>query len=94
MDETYIKAKGVCHYLYRADKDSDTIDFLLSKKPTNLQLKPFLTQFDECSLYCTLMALFFGIEITNLTFHVTKIYQSNMRQHIWSCSNMPLMFLV
>jgi putative transposase len=33
MDETYIKVKGVWHYLYRAvDKEGDTIDFMLSKK--------------------------------------------------------------
>ena len=33
MDETYVKIKGVWHYLYRAvDKDDDTIDFMLSKK--------------------------------------------------------------
>jgi len=33
MDETYIKVKGVWHYLYRAvDKAGDTIDFMLSEK--------------------------------------------------------------
>ncbi len=33
MDETYIKVKGVWHYLYRAvDKENNTIDFLLTKK--------------------------------------------------------------
>lgn len=33
MDETYIKIKGIWHYLYRAvDKEGDTIDFMLSKK--------------------------------------------------------------
>ena len=33
MDETYIKVKGVWHYLYRAvDKEGDTIDFMLSEK--------------------------------------------------------------
>ena len=33
MDETYIKVKGIWHYLYRAvDKEGDTIDFMLSKK--------------------------------------------------------------
>ena len=33
MDETYIKVKGVWHYLYRAvDKENNTIDFLLTRK--------------------------------------------------------------
>ncbi len=33
MDETYIKIKGIWHYLYRAvDKKNNTIDFLLTKK--------------------------------------------------------------
>ena len=33
MDETYIKVKGVCKYLYRAvDKECKTIDFLLKAK--------------------------------------------------------------
>lgn len=33
MDETYIKVKGVWHYLYRAiDKEGSTIDFMLSEK--------------------------------------------------------------
>ncbi len=33
MDETYIKIKGVWHYLYRAvDKIGNTVDFMLSKK--------------------------------------------------------------
>src|SRR5438445_4679298 len=32
MDETYIKVKGVWHYLYRAvDKQGQTIDFLLTE---------------------------------------------------------------
>jgi putative transposase len=33
MDETYTKINEVLHYLYRAvDKESDTMDFMLSKK--------------------------------------------------------------
>jgi putative transposase len=33
MDETYIKIKGIWHYLYRAiDHDGDTLDFMLSKR--------------------------------------------------------------
>ena len=33
LDETYIKVKGVWHYLYRAvDKHGQTIDFLLTKQ--------------------------------------------------------------
>ena len=33
MDETYIKIKGVWHYLYRAvDKEGNAIDFMLSEK--------------------------------------------------------------
>ena len=33
VDETYIKIKGIWHYLYRAvDKAGDAIDFMLSKK--------------------------------------------------------------
>lgn len=33
MDETYIKVKGVWHYLYRAvDKQGQTIDFLLTEQ--------------------------------------------------------------
>ncbi|MDB6096492.1 MAG: family transposase, partial [Francisellaceae bacterium] len=33
VDETYIKIKGVWHYLYRAvDKENNTIDFVLSSK--------------------------------------------------------------
>ncbi|CAM4436646.1 MAG: IS6 family transposase ISPko6 [Legionellaceae bacterium] len=33
MDETYIKIKGVWHYLYRAvDKEGYTVDFMLSEK--------------------------------------------------------------
>jgi len=33
MDETYIKVKGVCKYLYRAvDKEGKTVDFLLTAR--------------------------------------------------------------
>ena len=43
MDETYIKVKGVWHYLYRAvDKEGNTIDFLLTKKRDKNAAKRFL----------------------------------------------------
>lgn len=42
MDETYIKVKGVWHYLYRAvDKDGDTVDFMLSKNRNLAAAKAF-----------------------------------------------------
>jgi putative transposase len=42
MDETYIKVKGVWHYLYRAvDKEGDTIDFMLSKNRDEAAAKDF-----------------------------------------------------
>jgi len=42
MDETYIKVKGVWHYLYRAvDKENNTIDFLLTKKRDQNSAKKF-----------------------------------------------------
>lgn len=42
MDETYIKIKGVWHYLYRAvDKEGNTIDFMLSKKHDEAAAKAF-----------------------------------------------------
>ncbi len=43
MDETYIKVKGIWHYLYRAvDKEGNTIDFLLTKKRDKKAAKQFL----------------------------------------------------
>lgn len=45
MDETYIKIKGVWHYLYRAvDKEGDTIDFMLSEKRDEAAAKAFFTK--------------------------------------------------
>lgn len=45
MDETYIKIKGVWHYLYRAvDKAGDTIDFMLSKKRDEASSKAFFVK--------------------------------------------------
>lgn len=45
MDETYIKIKGVWHYLYRAvDKDGDTIDFMLSKNRDTDAAKAFFVK--------------------------------------------------
>ncbi len=42
MDETYIKVKGVWHYLYRAvDKIGQTIDFYLSKRRDAASAKRF-----------------------------------------------------
>lgn len=42
MDETYIKIKGVWHYLYRAvDKEGDTVDFMLSKNRDEPAAKAF-----------------------------------------------------
>ena len=42
MDETYIKVKGVWHYLYRAvDKTGATIDLMLSKKRDKKAAKKF-----------------------------------------------------
>ncbi|MCP4338813.1 MAG: IS6 family transposase [Desulfobulbaceae bacterium] len=43
MDETYIKVKGIWHYLYRAvDKEGNTIDFLLTRKRDKIAAKRFL----------------------------------------------------
>jgi putative transposase len=45
MDETYIKVKGVWHYLYRAvDKEGDTIDFTLSKNRDEAAAKAFFAK--------------------------------------------------
>ena len=45
MDETYIKVKGVWHYLYRAvDKSGNTIDFMLSKKRDEAAATAFFTK--------------------------------------------------
>ena len=45
MDETYIKIKGIWHYLYRAvDKEGNTIDFLLTKKRDTKAAKRFLVK--------------------------------------------------
>jgi len=45
MDETYIKVKGVWHYLYRAvDKTGATIDFMLSKKRNETAAKHFFNK--------------------------------------------------
>ena len=43
MDETYIKVKGIWHYLYRAvDKNGDTVDFYLSRNRDKTAAKAFL----------------------------------------------------
>lgn len=48
MDETYIKVKGVWHYLYRAvDKEGGTIDFMLSKKRDETAAKAFFAKVIE-----------------------------------------------
>jgi putative transposase len=45
MDETYIKIKGVWHYLYRAvDKDGHTVDFMLSKNRDESAAKAFFSK--------------------------------------------------
>jgi putative transposase len=42
MDETYVKIKGVWHYLYRAvDKEGNTVDFMLSKNRDEAAAKAF-----------------------------------------------------
>ena len=65
MDETYIKVKGVWHYLYRAvDKFGNTIDFMLSEKRDKPAAKAF---FDKAiKLHGRLAAFtccFFGLVI-------------------------------
>lgn len=43
LDETYIKIKGEWKYLYRAvDKESNTIDFLLTKRRQRMSAQSFL----------------------------------------------------
>ena len=50
MDETYIKIKGVWHYLYRAvDKEGNTVDFMLSKNRDEASAKAFFTKLIESS---------------------------------------------
>jgi putative transposase len=45
MDETYVKIKGVWHYLYRAvDKSGNTVDFMLSKKRDKKAAKRFFAK--------------------------------------------------
>jgi transposase-like protein len=45
MDKTYIKIKGQWKYLYRAvDKQSDTIDFLLTAKRDKKVARRFLNK--------------------------------------------------
>ena len=50
MNETYIKIKGVWHYLYRAaDKAGNTIDFSLSKERDESEAKAFFVKAIESS---------------------------------------------
>lgn len=43
MDETYIKEKGICCYLYRAvDTLGNTLDFLLTKRRQRMSAQSFL----------------------------------------------------
>jgi IS6 family transposase len=42
LDETYVKVKGVWHYLYRAiDKEGDTLDWMLSRERNKKAAKRF-----------------------------------------------------
>lgn len=48
MDETYVKVKGVEHYLYRAvDSNGDTLDFCLRKKRNHKSAMKFLSKLIE-----------------------------------------------
>jgi putative transposase len=50
MDETYIKVKGVWHYLYRAvDKEGNTVDFMLAKNRNEVAAKAFFIKVIESS---------------------------------------------
>ncbi|QSB25308.1 IS6 family transposase [Flavobacterium sp. CLA17] len=43
LDETYIKVKGICCYLYRAvDKLGNTVDFLLTRRRKRMSAQSFL----------------------------------------------------
>ena len=49
MDETYVKIKGVWHYLYRAvDKEGKTIDFMLSEKRDTAAARAFFAKAIGC----------------------------------------------
>lgn len=48
-DETYVKIKGVWHYLYRAvDKEGNTIDFKLTEKRDELAARSFFEKAIGC----------------------------------------------
>ena len=53
IDETYIKIKGVWHYLYRAvDSEGNTLDWMLSETRNKEAAKKFFKQVlsnDHCS---------------------------------------------
>jgi putative transposase len=49
VDETYVKIKGVWHYLYRAvDKAGDTLDFRLSEKRDTAAARAFFEKAIRC----------------------------------------------